>query len=100
MSADEPRHLRRSLGKIGHVVDAFAGALEEAGRTIFRHVAARRHDARLRQDPVDEPRKLMFVSAGSVKGEDQRRGTLGCLMVMDIAVDCMKFSSATGTTPD
>ncbi|MCY1242604.1 hypothetical protein D9M72_555720 [compost metagenome] len=34
-------HLFRRSGQVRHVVDAFAGPLEEARRAMFRHVAAR-----------------------------------------------------------
>jgi hypothetical protein len=45
MRTNESRDLFRPYDKVRHVVDTFRLATEEAVRTIFRNVAARRDDA-------------------------------------------------------
>src|SRR4029079_13580376 len=72
MGLDEAGHLVRRPRQIAHVVDAFAGAAEEARRTMFRHIAAWRDDGCLGQEIAPQRQKLVLIAPRAVEDEEQR----------------------------
>jgi hypothetical protein len=89
---DEFAHAVRRPGQILAVIDTFRLATEEACRSVFRYVAARRNHRRLWQQVATEIEELVLVAAGPVEHEEDRR--TGCtgprpVHVTVMAHDCL-----------
>ena len=67
--AHEARHLRGALGEVLHIVDAFAGAAEEAIGAMLGNVAARRDNPGIGQYLLCEAGNPMFVVICAVKAK-------------------------------
>ena len=73
-------------GEVRHVVDALAGAAEEAQRAVLGDVAARRDDRGAGHQLAHQRHELVLGAAGAVEDEDQRPALGPALGVVGVAL--------------